>query len=118
MSGVIKISKDVFINIVKSIISSSRVVIDRLVLAPGASTTLFNNTVFFAVVLIHGDGDPEVQLTVAVGGDTTAVAGNEAAIAVPASELLKIDATNTDAANEHKVPTVEIISINIGWNAG
>jgi hypothetical protein len=118
MSGVIKISKDVLTNIVKSIISSNRMVIDNLALAPGASTPLFNNTVFFAVVLIHGDGDPEVQLTVTVGNDTTTVAGDEVAIAVAANETLKIDATNIDRAKEHKVPTIEIISINIGWLVG
>jgi predicted nucleic-acid-binding protein len=114
MSGAIKISRDALANIVKSIISSSRMVIDRQTLNAGASTTLFNNTVFFAVVLIHGDGDPEIQLTVTVGNDTTTVAGNEIAIAVATNELLKIDATNIDRANPHSTPTIEVILIKVG----
>lgn len=114
MSGVIKISKDALTNIVKSIIFSGGMVIDKQTLGAGASTTLYNNTVFFAVALIHGDGDAEVQLAITVGGDTTTVAGNETAIAVTANELLKIDAVNTDTANQHSTPTIEVISINIG----
>jgi hypothetical protein len=111
MPGVIRISRDALTNIVKSIISSGRMVVDKLVIAPGASAPLFNNTVFFAIVLIHGDGDPEIQLTVTVGSDTTTVAGNEMAIAVAANELLKIDAINTDTANPHSTPTIEVILI-------
>jgi hypothetical protein len=114
VSGVIKISKDALVNVIKSIISSGRMVIDKQTLNAGTSTTLYNNTVFFAVALIHGDGDSQIQLTVTVGSDTTTVAGNETAIAVSANELLKIDVTNTDAVNQHSTPTVEIISINIG----
>jgi len=111
MSGVIKISKDVLTNIIKSIISSGRMVIDKQTLGAGASVTLFNNTVFFAVALIHGDGDPQIQLSVRVGSDTTTVAGNQMAIVVSANEQLKIDASNTDTANQHSTPTIEVISI-------
>jgi len=113
MSGVIKISKDALTNVIKSIISSGRMVIDKQTLDAGASATLYNNTVFFAIALIHGDGDAEVQLTVTVGSDTTTLAGNEVAIVVSANELLKIDATNTDTAN-HSTPTAEVISIRVG----
>ena len=118
MSGVIKISKDVFTNIVKSIISSDRMVIDKLTLPGGVSVPLLSGTPFFAIVLIHGDGDPEVQLTVTVGSDTTSIAGNETAIAVSANELLEISATNTDTTNPHNTPTVEVISIGIGTFIG
>ena len=118
MSGVIKISKDAFTNIVKSIISSGRMVIDKQTLDAGVSIPLFSGTVFFAVVLMHGDGDPEVQLTVKVGGETTTVAGNEPAIAVAANELLDISATNTDTTNPHNTPTVEVIAIGIGTFIG
>jgi hypothetical protein len=113
MPGIIRISRDALINIVKSIITSGRMAIDRQTLSAGASITLFSNTVFFAIALLHGDGDPEIQLTVTVGNDTTTVAGNEMAIAVAANELLKIDATNTDTANQHTTPTVEVIFINM-----
>jgi len=114
MSGVIKISKDALTSVIKSIISSGRMAIDKQTLGAGASATLYSNTVFFAVTLIHGDGDAEIQLAITVGNSTTTVAGNESAIAVSANELLKIDATNTDTANPHSTPTVEVISINIG----
>ena len=114
MSGVIKISRDAFTNIVKSIISSGRMVIDKQTLGAGASVTLYSNTVFFAIALIHGDGDAEVQLTVTVGSDTTTLAGNETAVVVSANELLKIDVVNTDTANQRSTPTVEVISIRVG----
>jgi hypothetical protein len=118
MSGVIKISKDALTNIVKSIISSGRMVIDKQTLNAGVSIPLVSNTVFFAIALIHGDGDPEVQLMVRVGNDVTTVAGNEPAIAVAANELLEISATNTDTVNQHNTPTVEVIFISVGITVG
>jgi hypothetical protein len=113
MSGVIRISKDALAGVVKSIISSGRIVIDKQTLDAGASATLYSGTVFFAVTLIHGDGDAETQLAVTVGDSTTTVAGNESAIAVSANELLRIDAANTDAANPRSTPTIEVISIKV-----
>jgi hypothetical protein len=114
MSGIIRISRDAFVGIIRNIISSNKTIIDKQVLDPGASVTLFNNTVFFAVALIHGDGDPEVQLIVTVGNDTTTLAGNEMAIAVIANEQLKIEAINTDTANQRSTPSIDIALINIG----
>jgi hypothetical protein len=114
MSGVIKISRDSLAGIIKSLITSTRMVIDKQTLNPGASTTLFDKTVFYAVALIHGDGDSQTQLTITVGTDTTTLAGNEMAIVVAANEELKIDASNTDTANQHSTPTIEVLSISIG----
>jgi len=80
-------------------------------LNPGESKTLLSGQYGFAVILFHGDGDPQVQLTVTVGSNNYTIAGDEQGIELIAGEQVTITANNTDTANPHSTPTIEIVSI-------
>jgi len=78
-------------------------------LNPSESTTLLSPTNYkFAIILFHGDGDPQIQLSIVVGGNTYTLNGDEQAIEVLADESIAITASNTDTANPHNTPTIEI----------
>jgi len=93
----------------KVVITSSKQIIQPQSLNAGATATLLPQTTYkFAIILFHGDGDPQVELTVKVNTKTFTLLGNEQAIEVVANETVEITATNTDTANPHNTPTVEI----------
>lgn len=69
--------------------------------------TLYNNTLRFAIVLFHGDGDPSVTLSVTRGSDVFTLYGNEQAIEIVANETLRIDASGNGAT-----PTIEILVLS------
>jgi hypothetical protein len=102
--GLMKISKPTQITI-----TSNKQVIQPQSLNAGATATLLPQTTYkFAIILFHGDGDPQVQLTVVVGGNTYIFNGDEQALEVLTNESITITANNTDTANTHNTPTIEI----------
>jgi hypothetical protein len=95
-------------------ITPSKQVIAKQTLDPNASTVLLPATQYrFAIVLFHGDGDPEVKHTVTVNGVAAELLGDEQAIEVLADETLEITATNTSTAESKSTMTIEILSL--GW---
>lgn len=79
-------------------------------LSAGSSDTVISNTkMFFGVILIHGDGDADV--TVTITGETTRTCnGDEQAIEVVVDETITITRTN-NAAESRTAPTVEVAYI-------
>jgi hypothetical protein len=93
-------------------ITASKRVIERQTLAPGRETPLVQPTRFkFAVILIHGDGDPQITLEVTRNENSTVIQGNEQAIEVLANETISITAANADPSNSRSTPTIEIASL-------
>jgi hypothetical protein len=93
-------------------ITASKRVIERQTLAPLAETPLVRPTRFkFAVILIHGDGDPQIELDVRRDATSINIRGNEQAIEVLANETISITAINTDTSNSRNTPTIEIASL-------
>jgi hypothetical protein len=94
-------------------LESNRELINRRSISPGGSVTLRPSTTYkLAIILIHGDGDPQVEVQVARGPDTYRVWGNEQAIEVVANETVTIAAVNTDTVSSRNSPTIEILSLN------
>jgi hypothetical protein len=92
--------------------TSSKQVINRQPVAPGAEASLVQLTRFkFAIILIHGDGDPQITLEVTRNENSTVIQGNEQAIEVLANETIVISAANTDPSNSRNTPTIEIASL-------
>lgn len=88
---------------------ASKLLLVRQLLNAGASATLLPDTSYkFAIMLIHGDGDPQVRLVVTMGGNTYTLSGDEQAIEVLANESTAIAAKNTDTQSPHYAPTIEI----------
>ena len=78
-------------------------------LNPGESKTLLPQTTYkFAIILFHGDGDPQIQLSITVGSNNYTLNGDEQAIEVITGEQVTITANNTDTTNPHNTPTIEI----------
>jgi hypothetical protein len=97
----------------KVVITSSKQIIQPQSLSAGGSTTLLSPVTYkFAIILLHGDGDPQVQLSVTVGTSTYTIAGDEQGIELIAGEQVTITANNTDTVNPHSTPTIEIVSIS------
>jgi hypothetical protein len=96
----------------KITLQSGRTTSTSTPLNPGESKTLLSGQYGFAVILFHGDGDPQVQLTVTVGSNNYTLSGDEQAIEIITGEQVTITANNTDTANLHNAPTIEIIYIN------
>jgi hypothetical protein len=92
--------------------ASKKEVISRQTLDPGASVTIKPPTrYYFAIILFHGDGDPEVKHTVVVNGKTAELMGDEQAIEVLANETIEIVAVNTSTTDVKNSMTVEILSL-------
>jgi hypothetical protein len=94
-------------------ITSNKETLSKQSIGAGASVTLKPSTNYkFAIMLFHGDGDPQVRLDIAKGATTVSVYGNEQAIEILANESISIVAVNTDTANPRNTPTIEIISLS------
>ena len=103
--GLMKISKPAQVTI-----TSSKQIIQPQSLNAGATATLLPQTTYkFAIILFHGDGDPQIQLSITVGSNTYTLSGDEQAIELVAGEQVAITATNTDTANPHNTPTIEVV---------
>jgi hypothetical protein len=95
-------------------ITPSKEVISSQSINAEATVTLLPATQYkFAIVLFHGDGDPEVKHTIIVNGVTTELMGDEQAIEVLADETIEITATNTSTTEAKNTMTIEILSL--GW---
>ena len=106
--GLMKIGKPAQITI-----TSSKQMIQPQTINAGATATLLSPVTYkFAIILFHGDGDPQVQLTLTVGSNNYTIAGDEQGIELIAGEQVTITANNTDTANPHSTPTIEIVSIS------
>ena len=94
----------------KITIQSGRTTLISSQLNPGESKTLLSPVTYkFAIILFHGDGDPQIQLSITVGSNTYTLNGDEQAIELIAGEQVTITANNTDTANQHNTPTIEIL---------
>jgi hypothetical protein len=94
-------------------ISSNKETIPRQTLPSAGSATLKPTTTYkFAIVLFHGDGDPQVRLDITKGATTVSINGNEQAIEILANESILIAAVNTDIINPRSTSTIEIISLD------
>jgi hypothetical protein len=93
-------------------ITPSKQVINKQSINAGASVTLLPATQYkFAIVLFHGDGDPEVRHTVTVNGVATELMGDEQAIEMLADETIEITATNTSTTGAKSTMTIEVLSL-------
>jgi hypothetical protein len=93
-------------------ITSSKTIIAQQTLDANSTTTLLSSTTYkFAIMLFHGDGDPQIQLSITVGSNSYTLNGDEQAIELIVGEQVSITATNTDTANPHNTPTIEIAHI-------
>jgi FtsP/CotA-like multicopper oxidase with cupredoxin domain len=99
--------------IARTTITSNKAVIQRQPINAGATATLLPATAYkFAIVLFHGDGDPQVQLTIRVGATTYTLRGDEQAIEVVAGETVEITAINTDTESPRNTMTIEVASLS------
>ena len=90
-------------------IVSGKTIIKQQTLSADTTLTLLSPTTYkFAIMLLHGDGDPQVQLTVTVGSNTYTLNGDVQGIELITDEQVAITASNTDTANPHNTPTIEI----------
>jgi hypothetical protein len=85
--------------------------VEKKALPPETSYALLSKHYKFAIVLFHGDGDPEVKHVITVNGVATEIMGNEQAIEVLANETIEIRATNTSATDVKNSMTIEILSL-------
>jgi hypothetical protein len=93
----------------KTEIKSDKQTIQKRALDPGTKSALLQATQYkFAIVLLHGDGDPQVELTVKVNNKTYTLSGDEQAIEVIANETVEITAINTDTTSTRNTQTIEI----------
>jgi hypothetical protein len=98
--------------IAKTVITSNKVTVQQQTINAGATVTLLPSTTYkFAIMLFHGDGDPQVTLTVRTGTRTYTVNGDEQAIEVVANEQVEITAVNTDTENPRNTQAVEVVYI-------
>jgi hypothetical protein len=94
-------------------ITASKELITSRSVGAGASLTLKPSTTFkFAILLFHGNGDPQIRLDITKGATTESIFGNEQAIEVLANESIAITAVNTDTANSRNTPLIEIVSLS------
>lgn len=111
----ITIDKDALVSVLTKIIpkpQSGKLVIDATLLAPGETRTLLNETSYkFAVILVHGNGDPEVTLNVAIGGGIYRLTGADQRIILVANEAVSIVAENSDQTYQKVTPLIEIAHI-------
>ena len=94
-------------------IVASKEVIQPQSIGAGGSVTLKPPTSYkFAIILFHGNGDPQVRLDITRNGVTESLYGNEQAIEVLANESISITAVNTDTASPRSTPLIEIVSLS------
>jgi ribonucleotide monophosphatase NagD (HAD superfamily) len=94
-------------------IKSDKQTIQKRALDPETESTLLQATRYkFAIILFHGDGDPQVELTVKVNDKTYTLSGDEQAMEIIANETVEIATVNTDTASPRNTPTIEVASIS------
>jgi hypothetical protein len=93
-------------------ITANKEIINRSIVSAGLTTTIKPATNFkFAIILFHGNGDPQVE--VRLEGETTrTIRANEQGIEVIANENITIRAVNSDPNVGRNHPTIEILSLD------
>ena len=92
-------------------ISSNLEMIPQQSVNAGASVTLKSSTMYkFAIIVFHGDGDPQITITVTRGDASATLYGNEQAFEFVANQSVQITAQNTDTVT-HNTPKIEILSL-------
>jgi hypothetical protein len=86
-------------------------VVEKKALPPETSYALLSKRYQFAIVLFHGDGDPEVKHSVKVNNTVVELLGDEQAIEVLANESVEIVAVNTSTTEPKNTMTIEILSL-------
>jgi hypothetical protein len=111
----ITIDKDALLNVLTKILpkpQSGKLVIGMTLLDPGESKTLLAETNYkFAVILIEGNGDPEVTLLTSIGEEGYRLKGNNQAIMLVANESVRIEALNDDTTYQKTTPRIQIAYI-------
>ena len=92
-------------------LSSGETVIAPQVVEAGETKLLLSGFYRFAVVLLHGDGDPEVVVDVKKGDTATQLTADTIAIEVVASKTLEVRAINS-ATTAKNSPTIEVAWIS------
>jgi hypothetical protein len=112
----ITIDKDALVSVLSNILpkpQSGKMVIDATLLDPEENKTLLDETSFrFAVMLVNGNGDPEVMLTINVGDGSHRLNGSQQAIILVANESVSINASNEDETSQKATPLIEIAYIS------
>jgi hypothetical protein len=94
-------------------IRSSKEVIEKKLLSAGESVTLKPLTTYkFSIILFHGDGDVQVNITVKVDGVEDIITADTQAIEVLANQTIEIIASNSDTLNPRNTCTIEILSLS------
>ena len=92
-------------------ISSNLEMIPQQPVNAGASVTLKSLTMYkFAIIAFHGDGDPQITITVIRGDASATLYGNEQAFEFVANQSVQITAQNTDTVVRN-TPKIEILSL-------
>jgi hypothetical protein len=111
----ITIDKGALLNVLTKILpkpQSGKLIIDMTLLDPGETRTLLSETSFnFAVILIEGNGDPEVTLEISIGEGSYRLMGNEQTIMLVANESVSIEALNNDTTSQKTTPRIQIAYI-------
>jgi len=95
-----------------AITASKETIASQSVTAGGSVTLKPSTTYKFAIILFHGNGDPQVRLDITRNGVTESLYGNEQAIEVLANESIAITAVNTDTTTARNTPLIEIVSLS------
>jgi hypothetical protein len=111
----ITIDKDALLNVLTKILpkpQSGKLIIDMTLLDPGESRTLLAETNYkFAVMLIEGNGDPEVVLLTSIGEEDYRLRGNDQTIILVANESVRIEALKGDTTYKKTTPRIQLAYI-------
>ena len=91
------------------VVNNKKIVIRGADVAPGSHVALFSRDKGVYVILLLGDGDPEVSITAYENNSYESLKGNDPAIWV-AEGAVRISALNTSTSPK-KTPTIEVLSI-------
>ena len=105
VSGLMKVKQP-------TITSNKQIISQQRLMAGATGVSLLPATTYkFAIVLFHGDGDQQVNLTITINGAQTTLYANEQAIELLANQEISITADNTDTTSERNTPTIEVLSL-------
>lgn len=90
----------------------SKEIINSGPIGAGQTVTLRPATLYkFAIMLFHGDGNPDVEVRIQ-GAVTRTINGNEQGIELIGAETVTLIAQNTNPSLTRNHPTIEILSLD------
>jgi hypothetical protein len=96
-------------------IAASKEIINASPVAAGQTVTLKPAAPYkFAIMLFHGDGNPDVEVRLQ-GATLRTINGNEQGIELVAEETITITARNNNASLTRNHPTIEILTLD--WSS-